>query len=98
MIIVWLDGFSPHYDVAMPCVLSLAFVGTIIILEIGSEMTHLVDPRYNLFSTSLSHNSERDVRICSPQTDQYQKRCIPRSGDEFLGRKPLEHPLDMFFS
>lgn len=72
MIPLWLDGIPHHYDLVVPHMLSLALVRTIIILEISPEMTYLVDPGYNLLPTSLSHNSERDVRVCSSQPNQFE--------------------------
>lgn len=97
MVSLWLDDIPSHNDFAVPHMLSLTLVRTIIILKFSPNVTHLVDPWYNLLPTSLSRDSEREVRVGSSQTDQYQKWCIPRSSDKFLNREPLNYPLYLVF-
>ena len=62
MIFVWLDCVFPHYDLVVSHVLGLELVGTIIILEVSSEMAHFVDPGYDLLPTYLPHNLKMGVR------------------------------------
>lgn len=69
MVSVWLDSISSHDDLSMPHMLSVTLIRAVISLEVSPEVTHLVDPWYNLLPTSLCHNSERGIRVGSSQTD-----------------------------
>lgn len=95
MVPLWFYGILSQDDFVVPHMLSLTLVWTIVILKVGPEVTHIIDPWYKLLPSCLPHDSERDIRISSSQTNEYKKRCMPRSDNEFFSREPFEHPLHL---